>query len=138
MLRAATEQDFSFLRAFSAGPDDETLRSQIREGRLRIIESAGEPVGFLKFYVIWEELPFLEVLMVREDRRRRGIGRDAVRAWEREMAARSFQQALISTQADETAQEFWRRIGYRDCGALTLPGKPAELFLFREIGDTHT
>ena len=134
MLRTATERDFSFLRAFSAGPNDEMLRAQIRDGRLRIIESTGEPVGFLKFYVLWEVLPFIEVLMVREDWRRRGIGRDAVRSWEREMAAHSFQRALISTQADETAQEFWRRIGYRDCGALTLPGKPAELFMFYDIG----
>lgn len=137
MLRAATEQDFAFLRAISTGPDDETVRAQIRDGRLRIIESAGQPVGFLKFYVLWEILPFIEVLMVREDRRRCGIGREAVRAWEREMAARSFRRTLISTQADETAQEFWRRIGYRDCGSLTLPGKPAELFMFREIGDIH-
>lgn len=135
MLRATTEQDFSFLRTLSTGPDDEKLRAQIRDGRLRIIESAGESVGFLKFYVLWEVLPFIEVLIVREDRRRRGIGRDAVRSWEGEMAARSFRRVLISTQADETAQEFWRRIGYRDCGALTLPGKPAELFMFHEIGD---
>jgi GNAT superfamily N-acetyltransferase len=135
MLRAATEQDFPFLRAISTGPDDEKLRAQIREGRLRIIESVGGPVGFIKFYVLWEVLPFVEVILVREDRRRCGIGRDAVGSWEREMAARSFRRTLVSTQADETAQEFWRRIGYRDCGSLTFPGKPAELFMFHDIGD---
>jgi ribosomal protein S18 acetylase RimI-like enzyme len=137
MLRAATERDFAFLRALSACPDDEKLRAQIRDGRLRIIESAGEPVGFIKFYVLWEMLPFIEVLVVREDRRRRGIGRDAVRSWEREMAGRSFRRVITSTQADETAQEFWRRIGYRDCGSLMLPGWPAELFLFHDIGDVY-
>lgn len=137
MLRAATERDFAFLRAFSTGPDDERLRTQIRDGRLRIIESAGEPVGFIKFYVLWEVLPFIEVLMVREDRRRCGIGRDAIRAWEREMAACSFRRAMISTSADEAAQEFWRRIGYRDCGSIKLPGKPAELFMFRDIEGGH-
>ncbi len=92
-------------------------------------------MGFLKFYVLWEMLPFIEVLLVREDRRRRGIGRDAVRSWEREMAERSFRRAITSTQADETAQEFWRRIGYRDCGSFNLPGWPAELFLFHDIGN---
>ena len=137
MLRAATERDFAFLRALSACPDDEKLRAQIRDGRLRIIESAGEPVGFIKFYVLWELLPFIEVILVREDRRRRGIGRDAVRSWEREMAGRSFRRILTSTQADETAQEFWRRIGYRDCGSFMLPGWPAELFLFHDIGDVY-
>lgn len=24
-----------------------------------------------------------------------------------------------------------------DCGSLLLPSKPAELFMFRDIGDTH-
>lgn len=135
MLRAASERDFAFLRALSTGPDDETLHAQIRDGRLRIMESAGEPVGFLKYYILWEMLPLIEVIVVREDRRRCGIGRDAVRAWESEMAARSFRRAIVSTQADETAQEFWRRIGYRDCGSFTLPDWPSELFLYRDIGD---
>ncbi len=94
-------------------------------------------MGFLKFYILWEVLPFIEVLLVREEWRRRGIGREAVRSWESEMAARSFQRVLTSTQADESAQVFWRRIGYRDCGSILLPGKPAELFLFRDIGDGH-
>jgi len=71
--------------------------------------------------------------MVREGRRRCGIGRDAVRSWEREMTARSFRRTLTSTQADEAAQHFWRRIGYRGCGSIALPGKPPELFMFHDI-----
>jgi hypothetical protein len=99
-----------------------------------MIAPAGIPVGFLKFYVLWENLPFLEVIILREDCR--GLGREAVRQWEREMAARSFTRAVISTQADETAQGFWRRIGYGDCGSLNLPGRPIELFMFRDITAT--
>lgn len=49
------------------------------------------------------------------------------------MAARSFRRAIISTQADETAQYFWRRVGYQDCGSLALPGRPVELFMYRDI-----
>src|SRR5262245_25581347 len=133
MLRAATDGDFGFLRGFSSEPDDVRLRAQIRDDRLRIIEPDGTPVGFIKFYVLWEILPFIEVIILREDRRRRGLGTQAVRQWEREMAARAFARVLTSTQADETAQEFWRRIGYVDCGALSLPGRPIELFMFRDV-----
>lgn len=136
MLRAAKETDFDFLRGFPNGPGDEQIRGQIRCGRLRIIESASTPVGFIKFVVLWETLPFIEVLVIREDYRGQGLGREAVRRWEKEMATLSFNRTLISTQADETAQEFWRRIGYSECGSLSLPGKPIELFMFRDISAT--
>ena len=133
ILRAAAETDFDFLRGFSNEPGDAQLRTQIRDGRLRIIEPAGVPAGFIKFYVLWETLPFMEVIILLEDRRGRGLGREAVRQWEREMAARSFTRVIISTQANETAQGFWRRIGYKDCGSLNLPDRPIELFMFRDI-----
>jgi ribosomal protein S18 acetylase RimI-like enzyme len=136
MIRAARESDFAFLRGFSADPSDGQLRAQIYDDRLRIIESSDGQVGFIKFYVLWEILPFIEVIIVRKDYRRRGIGRQAIRAWEEEMAARSFPRAIISTQADETAQDFWRRVGYRDCGSLALPDRPVELFMYRDISKT--
>jgi ribosomal protein S18 acetylase RimI-like enzyme len=137
MLRLATDHDFGFLRGFSTEPRDEHLRAQIRDGRLRIIESAGHPAGFVKFYVLWEILPFIEVIIVREELRGRGVGKEAVRSWESEMAGRYFARVLTSTRADETAKNFWRRLGYCDCGSLTLPGRPVELFFSRDLaGET--
>ena len=44
---------------------------------------------------------------------------------------------LTSTQVDEDAQHFYRRLGYRDCGGLVMdvPGyeQPMELFLVKAI-----
>jgi ribosomal protein S18 acetylase RimI-like enzyme len=137
MLRSASDADFAFLSALSPVEHESLLRAQIRDGRLLIIEHAGEPAGFIKFYVLWETLPLIEVIVVREELRKRGIGRAAVRSWEREMAGRSYERAIVSTQANELAQHFWRRIGYRDCGSLELPGRPVELFLFRDTAGHH-
>ena len=136
MLRDAQATDLAFLRDFSREPRDDRLRAQIQDGRLRIIESSEGPVGFIKFYVLWEVLPFIEVIIIRNDCRGRGIGKAAVRAWEEEMSGQSFQRAIISTQADETSQYFWRRVGYQDCGTLELPGRPVELFMYRDISST--
>lgn len=134
MLRAASHSDLSFVHGLAPVADLELLRAKLPGGRLLMIEHAGEPAGFIEFHVLWETLPLIEVIVVREELRRRGIGRAAVRSWEREMAERSFPRAIVSTQANECAQHFWRRIGYRDCGSLELPDRPAELFLFRDTG----
>jgi ribosomal protein S18 acetylase RimI-like enzyme len=132
MLRTATNADVPFLNSLAPIAHVDLLFAQVRDGRLFIIEFAGEPAGFIKFYVLWKMLPFIEVIVIREDLRNRGIGLAAVRSWEREMANRSFSCTLISTQADESAQGFWRRIRYRDCGSVFLPGRPVELLMFRD------
>jgi ribosomal protein S18 acetylase RimI-like enzyme len=86
-------------------------------------------VGVLQFCFLWSCYPFIEALMILESERGKGHGSRAVRAWEVEMKARGFDVVLTSTQADEGAQHFWRKLGYVDCGMLALPDKPAELFL---------
>ena len=63
----------------------------------------------------------------------KGYGSRAVRAWEQEMTERGFDVALTSIRADERAQYFWRKLGYKDCGMLLLRDKPAELFLERKL-----
>ena len=40
---------------------------------------------------------------------------------------------LTSTQANEFAQHFYRRLGYADVGAFALPGDPLELILRKAL-----
>jgi ribosomal protein S18 acetylase RimI-like enzyme len=117
------------LSAFADADSLEAFRDPIRDGRLRIVQLAGSRMGFLKFCFLWNCYPFIEALMILESERGKGHGSRAVRAWEAEMKERGFDVVLTSTQADEAAQHFWRKLGYVDCGMLVLPDKPAELFL---------
>ena len=133
MLRAANDHDIDFLRSLSHGVSDHALVAQIRDGRLRMAEHGGMPIGFLKFCVLWETLPFIEVLLIIEAERAKGYGSCAVRAWEDEMKHRGFDLVLTSTQADETAQHFWRKLGYVDCGSLTVRNQAAEIFMQHKL-----
>ena len=44
---------------------------------------------------------------------------------------------FTSTQVDEDAQHFYRKLGYKDCGGFTVdvPGheQPLELFLVKQL-----
>jgi ribosomal protein S18 acetylase RimI-like enzyme len=135
MLRPSADSDFAFVREHSSGPTDDQLYAQIRDGRLWIIEVDRRPIGFIKSCVLWETLPFIEVIVIEESERGNGYGRKAVRSWEAEMVRQGYELVLISTQKDETAQHFWRKLGYSDCGTLSVPGKPQELFLQRGAKD---
>lgn len=58
-----------------------------------------------------------------------------MRFWEEDMRRRGYKMVMISTQADEEAQHFYRKLGYIDCGALVLDGQPTELFIKKAFID---
>lgn len=57
--------------------------------------------------------------------------------WENEMRMQGYEMLLTSTQVDETAQHFYRKMGYKDCGGFVIDipkyAQPMELFLIKDI-----
>lgn len=53
-------------------------------------------------------------------------------AWENEMKLLGYIAVMTSTNSDEQAQHFYRKLGYKDCGCLILDmpkmEQPTELF----------
>ena len=64
----------------------------------------------------------------------RGKGNDSrlVIFWENEMK-KNYEFVLTSTQSNEEAQFFYRKIGYVDSGALLLPNEPLEIILYKKL-----
>ena len=62
--------------------------------------------------------------------------------WEFEMRVKGYGMVLTSTQVNENAQNFYRKMGYKDCGSLIIdiPGyeQPAELFLSKSLKNIST
>ena len=71
--------------------------------------------------------------LISEKYRRQGFGQQAMAQWEARMKGQGCAQVLISTQVDEDAQHFYRKIGYKDIGGIILdfPGyeQPMEMFM---------
>ena len=49
------------------------------------------------------------------------------------MKAAGYALVMTSTQSDETAQHFYRRLGYVDSGALLLKDEPLEIILTKTL-----
>lgn len=65
--------------------------------------------------------------------RGRGIGKSLMNRFEDDMKKAGYKFVLTSTRSDEDAQHFYRAIGYRDCGELSLPEEATELILMKDL-----
>ena len=91
----------------------------------------------MRYNLFWDNTPFCTLLYISPAHQRTGCGRALMEFWESDMRAQGYTHVLTSTQSDESAQHFYRSLGYRDCGGLVMdiPGheQPMELFLVKAI-----
>lgn len=129
-IRLANASDRAFLAERDRHLQPERLAAAVSEGRVYLVCTNGVTVGWLRWGYFWGMIPLMELLHILEDCRGQGLGRALVHRWEADMFAAGAGFVLTSTQADESAQHFYRKLGYRDCGSLIVPGQAApELFL---------
>lgn len=131
-VRPAAMTDLDWLAAHDHHIARPVLEDSIRQGRVLLMERDGGRVGWLRWNLFWDNTPFMNLLYLLDGYRGQGLGRALVGRWEADMAARGFGRVMTSTQSDEAAQHFYRRLGYRDAGSLLLPGEPAELLFLKE------
>ena len=77
------------------------------------------------------------MLFVEWSEQKKGYGRRLMEYWEQDMKEQGYGMVMTSTQVDEEAQHFYRKLGYKDCGGFTvdIPGyeQPMELFMSKQI-----
>ena len=133
LIRPAEARDLPFLTAHDHHIAPAEMACLISAGRVLVAERDGVPCGWLRWNLFWDNTPFMNLLYLLEDFRGQGLGRALVRRYEEDMRAAGYPLVLTSTQADEYAQHFYRRLGYRDVGCFTLPGESCELLMAREM-----
>lgn len=83
--------------------------------------------------VFWDTLLLMNLIYITKAHRCKGYGAKAMHFWVEDMRRRGFKMVMISTQADEEAQHFYRKLGYADCGAWILDDQPTELFMKKDL-----
>ena len=133
VIRTASASDLPFLTEHDRHITPAELESVIRLGRILIIECGGRPVGWLRWSLFWDNTPFMNLLYLLDGYRSQGLGRTLVSCWEQNMRKTGYPLVMTSTQANESAQLFYRHLGYSDIGGFMLPGEPYELILIKEL-----
>lgn len=110
---------------------------KVREKRGYVLLSDRNPVGLLRYNLFWDNTPFCTMLYIDEGSRNKGYGKILMEYWEKDMKELGYDMLLTSTQVDEEAQHFYRKLGYKDCGGLLIDiprhAQPMELFLIKRI-----
>ena len=134
-IRYATLDDGTWIRNNDHHLRDDLISRKISSKEVLLAVMDGVPVGMLRYCLLWDNTPFMNMLFVLDGHQRKGIGLKLVAVWEENMAADGYRFVMTSTQVDETAQHFYRKIGYRDCGSLLYPGQsPLEMILVKDFG----
>ncbi|MDD5936885.1 MAG: GNAT family N-acetyltransferase [Clostridiales bacterium] len=125
-IRLLSSQDKEFVMSIDKHVDDTKFEYRVFTKSGYVICENDKLIGTMFHTILWDNLPFMNLIYICEDQRGKGYGSKAILAWEDELRKEGYKMALISTQVDESAQHLYRKLGYVDCGGLLFDGTPFE------------
>ncbi len=127
IIKVSSESDLHFLKTYDRHLSPKELEYSVQRQRVYIAVQNGVPVGWLRWNLFWDNIPFMNMLYIAEAYRKQGIGRSLVTFWEQEMRKQGYNFVMTSSQSDEQGQHFYRKLGFTDAGALLLRDEPTEI-----------
>ena len=137
MIRYLEHQDkdawFALDKHLSEAVFDEKVRS--RQGY--VMSEEGKIIGILRYNLFWDNTPFCTMLIIADGHRGKGFGKRLMEHWEQDMKAQGYGMVMTSTQVDEDAQHFYRKLGYKDSGGFIVDvegfEQPMEMIMIKGI-----
>ena len=125
-IKYVSETDKAFWHSLDGDLSEYEFNSKIRDKRGYVISDGDKFVGLMRYNLFWDNTPFLTLIYLEESYRNKGLGKQAMLHWENEMRGLGYIVVMTSTQADEEAQHFYRKLGYKEIGGLFLHNTPYE------------
>ncbi len=132
-FQIATTEDIEWIGSRDVELDRVMLLNKIESGEVVLAVLNGQRIGFLRWSYFWDTIPFMNMLMLDKATRGSGYGTQLVAHWEKLMSNMGVDRVMTSTQSDESAQHFYRKLGYKDTGSLLLPGEALEIIFIKEL-----
>ncbi|MBR6709074.1 MAG: GNAT family N-acetyltransferase [Clostridia bacterium] len=136
-IRYVQPEDKDFWYRLDRHLPQEEFDNKVSAKRGYVLLDEDTPIGLLRYNLFWDNTPFCTMLFIDRNHQRKGYGKMLMEHWEKDMKAQGYGMLLISTQVNEEAQHFYRKLGYKDCGGfvIDIPGyeQPMELFMVKAI-----
>lgn len=133
-IEYASELEFDFILNNDRHVSKQLIKNKLNEKEVIIAKNHdNEIIGWLRYNYFWDNTPFMNMLYLDEEHRSKGIGKELVGFWEKEMRSLGYEMVMTSTLANEQAQHFYRKLGYKDAGSLLLEDEPFEIIFTKSI-----
>lgn len=129
----ADEHYFEYLKEYDSHISLEMLSRKIKDREIIIAKTKEKITGWLRYGYFWDNIPFINMIIIDKQYRGKGIGKDLVGFWEREMSNKGYKIVVTSTLSNESAQHFYRKLGYRDSGSLILENEALEIIFTKNL-----
>ena len=133
LIRIATLEDLYELKLLDHHIHIDELRKVIILGRVYILELDKKIIGYLRYGLFWDNIPFINLLYILEEYRNLGHGSKIMWYFETEMRVKQYTRILLSTQINESAKEFYSKIGYKVIGSFTMTNEVEELIMYKDL-----
>jgi len=130
-IRYVRENDRLFWLTLDKHFGEVEFELKIRDKRGYIISDGDKPIGVMRYNLMWDYIPFLTLIHLADDYHGKGFGKQAMLYWENEMRELGCDMVMTSTQVDEQAQHFYRKLGYVDNGGIFFDNQPQEMFMLK-------
>ena len=131
-IRYAENSDYFWLIEQDKHIPENIIKNKIENMELYVAENNGKIVGWLRYNLFWDNVPFMNMIYFLEEYRKLGIGTKLIKYWENEMKQKGYKNVLTSTQSNEEAQHFYRKMEYKEIGGFKYFNDPYEI-IFQKI-----
>jgi ribosomal protein S18 acetylase RimI-like enzyme len=136
-IRYVSERDKLFWFTLDKHLSKNEFQLKVRDRRGYVISDVDKPIGIMRFNLFLDNTPFLTHIYFDEYYRGKGFGKQAMSYWENEMREFGYRMVMTSTQVDEQAQHFYRKLGYKDRGGIFFDNtpfeQPQEMFMIKVL-----
>jgi N-acetylglutamate synthase-like GNAT family acetyltransferase len=133
IIRYAEITDYSWLKKHEQHISENKLKVKIDSKEVYIVHEDEKQIGWLRYNLFWDNVPFMTKIYLLEEYRHKGIGTRLVKYWEVSMKRKGHENVLTSTQSNEEGQHFYRKIGYTEIGGLKYLNEPYEIIFYKKI-----
>ena len=131
-IRHALNEDILWLCEHDKHITETILKDKVVHHEVYIAEINDKKVGWLRYNLFWDHVPFMNMIYVFEEYHRMGIGTALTKHWEKDMKTKGYKSVMTSTQSNEEAQHFFRKMGYKEIGGFKYFDDPYEI-IFQKV-----
>src|SRR5476651_1481946 len=95
-IRYANSSDLEIVKQYDKHVSKEELTSIIKLNRVLVYEKDGIFIGWLRYNLFWDTIPFMSMLYLLDGNRGVGVGKEIVIFWEKEMKRLGYNRVMTS------------------------------------------